>query len=60
VNGYAIVRFRVGNGTGIRSLTRVPLFNNVSVFGDQSSGWFATTTQFFMWEEVVDFSKGNH
>jgi hypothetical protein len=51
----AVVRFRVGNGTGIRSLTRIPAFDGISVFGDQSSGWFATTTQFFMWEEIICF-----
>jgi RHS repeat-associated protein len=58
----ATVRFRAGNAAGLRSLTRIPIgeltgihCDEVSILGDQHSGWYAVTTQFFMWEEVINF-----
>jgi hypothetical protein len=58
----ATVRFRAGNAAGLRSLTRIPIGeltgmfdNEISILGDQRSGWGATVTQFFMWEEIINF-----
>jgi RHS repeat-associated protein len=53
----ARVYFRAGNASGWRSATRIPnpISNNTSILGEQNTGYFATTTQFFYWEETINF-----
>ena len=52
--GTATIRFRATNIAGLRSLTRIP-GTEFSLFGDYDTGPWATTSQFFMWDEKIHF-----
>jgi hypothetical protein len=53
-NRTVTVRFMAANVAGLQSLTRIPGTERF-IFGDRESGCWATTTQYFLWEENISY-----